>query len=61
MGEAAEDELDRATTYDDFDRSPRREDGNGRCPHCGGQMTWCSHCMVWSRTCCIDYGTCQCS
>ncbi len=33
----------------------------GTCYHCGGQMTWCSCCEVWSSNCCIDYGTCMCS
>lgn len=28
---------------------------------CGGRPTWCSHCRVWSNTCCQEYGTCQCS
>jgi hypothetical protein len=31
------------------------------CSMCGGQMSWCSCCEVWSSTCCCDYGTCQCS
>ena len=31
------------------------------CPNCGGQMTWCSCCQQWSRSCCVEYGTCQCS
>lgn len=31
------------------------------CPYCGGVMTWCSCCEMWSRTCCEEYGTCQCS
>ena len=35
--------------------------GDNTCPVCGGQMTWCSVCEVWSRTCCEEYGTCQCS
>jgi hypothetical protein len=34
---------------------------DGRCPECGGQMTWCSGCQVWSRTCCEKYGTCMCN
>ena len=35
---------------------------NGKeCPDCGGRMSWCSICNVWSRNCCVDYGTCQCS
>ena len=32
-----------------------------KCPKCGGTMTWCSCCKMWSRTCCETYGTCQCS
>jgi hypothetical protein len=28
---------------------------------CGGRETWCSQCRRWSRTCCVPYGTCQCS
>jgi hypothetical protein len=28
---------------------------------CGGNVTWCATCMVWSKTCCHDYGTCMCS
>ena len=35
--------------------------GDGTCPDCGGQMSWCSCCQVWSKSCCVDYGTCQCS
>lgn len=34
-------------------------------PLCGwcanGRQTWCSQCGCWSRTCCVEYGTCQCS
>lgn len=33
----------------------------GRCPECGGEMTWCELCQMWSRTCCEDFGTCECS
>ena len=28
---------------------------------CGGYPTWCAQCRAWSRTCCVEYGTCQCS
>jgi hypothetical protein len=35
--------------------------GDNTCNLCGGQMTWCSCCQVWSSTCCCDYGTCECS
>ena len=31
------------------------------CSHCGGIMTWCSCCEMFSSTCCEDYGTCLCS
>lgn len=30
-------------------------------PSCGKPMTWCAICRVWSNTCCVEYGTCQCS
>jgi hypothetical protein len=32
-----------------------------RCDECGGRMSWCTCCQMWSRTCCEDYGTCMCS
>ena len=35
--------------------------GTQECHMCGGQMSWCSSCEVWSSTCCCEYGTCQCS
>lgn len=31
------------------------------CTECGGHMTWCDLCNMWSRTCCDEYGTCMCS
>ena len=31
------------------------------CDRCGNRMSWCSICEEWSRTCCEEYGTCQCS
>ena len=31
------------------------------CEYCGGRMSWCSCCEQWSRSCCVEYGTCQCS
>lgn len=34
---------------------------DSKCPYCGGIMTWCSCCQIWSSDCCIPYGTCQCS
>jgi len=35
--------------------------GKKVCLICGGYMTWCSGCEIWSRTCCEEYGTCECS
>lgn len=31
------------------------------CEDCGGLMTWCSCCLVYTKTCCVEYGTCMCS
>ena len=31
------------------------------CNSCGGRMTWCSCCGVWTQLCCEKYGTCMCS
>ena len=28
---------------------------------CGGEMSWCSCCEMYSNNCCVDWGTCQCS
>lgn len=35
--------------------------GTETCDNCGGQLSWCRSCQMWSRHCCTDYGTCQCS
>lgn len=35
--------------------------GTQKCEYCGNNMSWCGICQVWSSSCCIDYGTCQCS
>lgn len=32
-----------------------------KCSECGGRETWCAQCLRYSRTCCVEYGTCQCS
>ena len=39
------------------------EDGteDPTCPDCGGEMTWCDCCRMWSQNGCVDYGACQCS
>lgn len=31
------------------------------CRHCGGHMTWCESCRMYSSNCCEDYGSCLCS
>lgn len=31
------------------------------CPDCGGEMTWCESCRMWTQLCCEEYGTCMCS
>ncbi len=28
---------------------------------CGGNMSWCGCCEMYSSGCCVDYGTCACS
>ena len=43
------------------DKDFRYGRGNAECSMCGGQMSWCSCCEVWTSTCCCEYGTCQCS
>jgi hypothetical protein len=42
-------------------KAPPEHGQRGPQCECGGYTTWCSHCRVWSRTCCVEYGTCQCS
>lgn len=34
---------------------------DAECGFCGDQRSWCNTCQMYSSTCCIDYGTCQCS
>ena len=31
------------------------------CTDCGGQMTWCETCQMYTKTCCQEYGSCMCS
>lgn len=38
-----------------------RKEIEAKCENCGGTKKWCPVCRVWSRTCCVEYGTCQCS
>jgi hypothetical protein len=38
-----------------------QKDRGLKCPDCSGYMSWCSCCDMWSKYCCVDYGTCQCS
>ena len=32
-----------------------------KCEDCGGEKKWCPVCSRWTKTCCVEYGTCQCS
>lgn len=32
-----------------------------KCEDCGGEKKWCPVCYCWTKTCCVEYGTCQCS
>ena len=50
-----EDEIER----DEYGHYPGEETLCDR--GCGGYMTWCGCCKVWTHTCCVDYGTCMCS
>lgn len=38
-----------------------KRDRGEECPYCGGVMSWCSTCQMWSKVCCSEYGTCACS
>lgn len=37
------------------------QDRGMECPDCGGRMIWCTCCREWSKICCQDYGSCECS
>lgn len=41
-----------------YQRMSRRTE---RCDSCGGEMSWCTCCECFTKTCCVPYGTCQCS
>ena len=43
------------------DDDDERDESNSSCSNCGGTMTWCDLCRMWSKSCCEDYGTCMCS
>ncbi len=53
------------STPPDWDTDGVYQDDRGiwykPCIKCGGYMTWCSGCEMWSETCCEEYGTCMCS
>ncbi len=36
-------------------------DGHRKCDNCDGFLRWCQSCGMYSRSCCVEYGTCQCS
>lgn len=48
------------TETDNRINNPEHGDRGPKC-HCSGYKTWCATCSVWSRTCCQEYGSCQCS
>lgn len=31
------------------------------CGSCEGYENWCGFCQTYTQTCCVDYGTCECS
>jgi len=31
------------------------------CEYCSCKKSWCTSCEMFSRNCCEEYGTCQCS
>lgn len=46
---------------DEFNENYATDQSNSICPYCYGEMKWCDGCQMWSRVCCEEYGTCQCS
>jgi hypothetical protein len=46
--------LQKETPMDD-ERDP---EADPTCEDCGGERTWCEGCAIWSRTCCVLFGTC---
>ena len=62
--------IDAIDAYEDIREAPEvwaldedstGKEGDSRCDWCGGEMQWCPVCTEWTKTCCQDYGTCQCS
>jgi hypothetical protein len=51
---------DAESVKDSINAQPRHGDEGPKCD-CGGHLTWCAQCSVWTQTCHVDYGTCQCS
>lgn len=41
-------------------RQVEQKELTATCPDCGGQMSWCSCCQMFSQHCCVDWGTCLC-
>jgi hypothetical protein len=52
--------MEKMDIYWDYD-SFEFVDAYATCPDCGGMMSWCTCCNMYSQNCCVDYGTCQCS
>jgi len=47
--------------YEDDDFKYETHGDPSVCESCGGKMTWCTTCRVWSKKCCEEYGSCMCS
>lgn len=52
---------DAESLKDSLNAGPSHGDEGPKCGHCVGRLTWCAQCKVWSQTCHVEYGTCQCS
>jgi len=57
---------DKETNEDNEDTKEWHEDTkewheDSWCHLCGGTMTWCICCRMYTSECCQDYGTCACS
>ena len=46
---------------DKMDYFDEHDEGDSTCPDCGGEMTWCESCRMWTQLCCEEYGTCMCA
>ena len=51
----------RRTVYRKQARRTKTKNSGKECPDCGGCMSWCTICDVWTKDCCQDYGSCLCN